>query len=186
MVDLRGSRRELADALSGLDDASVEKCVQAIISSLKNGGKLLIAGNGGSAADAQHFAAELVCTFEDRGRKGLPAIALTTNSSVLTAWSNDFSYDTVLERQVSSLGRKGDVLISITTSGNSKNLLMAMKKARELGIANILLSGKGGGEAAKLADFSIIVKSGSIPRIQECHIFCIHELCAAIDLAFKA
>lgn len=178
-------RRNLIDALQGVDEANIEKCADAIISALRKGKKILIAGNGGSAADAQHFAAELTCTFESKGRKALPALALTTNSSVLTAWSNDFSFDSVFERQVEALGSKGDILVSITTSGNSKNMLAAMEKAKRIGMLNILLSGKTGGEAAKRADCAILINSDKTPRVQECHIFCIHEMCRMIDEEFK-
>ncbi len=185
MVDLNASRKALSKALATVDGKKVAQCAEAMISALRKGRKILVAGNGGSAADAQHLVAELVCTFENRNRKPLRAIALTTNSSIMTAWSNDFSYDSAFERQVAALGEKGDVLVSITTSGNSKNVLMAMKKAKELGITNLLLSGKGGGEAAKLADISIIVGSSSTPRIQECHVFAIHEMCSIVDGVFS-
>ncbi|MFA5076879.1 MAG: SIS domain-containing protein [Candidatus Micrarchaeia archaeon] len=178
-------KKGLAEALEKISGAEIVECSAALADALKRGNKILIAGNGGSAADAQHFAAELVCTFEDRGRKALPAYALTTNSSVMSAWANDFSFDSVFSRQVEALGSRGDALVSITTSGKSKNILLAMEKAREKGLKNILLSGKGGGDAAKLADIAIIVDSSSTPRIQECHIFCIHEICAILDREFK-
>ena len=184
-MGIEEQKKSLAQALGKLEAAKVEECAKLMVDALKHGNKILIAGNGGSAADAQHFAAELVCTFEDRGRKGLPAYALTANTSVLTAWANDFSFDSVFQRQVEALGAKGDVLVSITTSGKSRNILLAMEKARSLGMKNILLSGKGGGEAAQFADLSIVVASSSTPRVQECHVFCIHEICAIIDEKFK-
>lgn len=177
------SRNELVNALERIDN--IADCALLIISAFKNGNKLLIAGNGGSAADAQHFAAELTCTFEDKKRKALPAYALNTNTSVLTAWANDFSFAGIFERQIEALGKKGDILFSITTSGNSENIINAMKKAKENGMRNILLSGKKGGGAARFADFSIIIASESTPRIQECHIFAIHSICKIIDGAFQ-
>lgn len=180
-MGLNEAKGLLASALEAIDAAKVDACAMEILQAFRNGSKVLIAGNGGSAADAQHFAAELVCTFEKKGRKGFPAYALTTNASVLTAWANDFSFDSVFERQVEALGRSGDVLVSITTSGNSENIVLAMKKARAVGMKNILLSGKGGGRALQLADLAVVIASASTPRVQECHIFCIHEICATVE-----
>ncbi|MBU0586315.1 SIS domain-containing protein, partial [Candidatus Micrarchaeota archaeon] len=116
-MDMNSSRTELVSALEGIDSLKLQELADAIICAFKSGNKILIAGNGGSASDSQHFAAELVCTFNNKKRKALPAIALTTNTSILTAWGNDFSFDSVFERQVEALGQKGDVLFSITTSG---------------------------------------------------------------------
>ncbi len=147
---------------------------------IKDGKKLLLCGNGGSAADAQHIAAELVGRFEME-RKGLPAIALTTDTSILTAVGNDFSFDKIFERQVEALGREGDVLIAISTSGNSTNVINAVKKAKELEILTVGFSGKDGGELAKVADHCFTVKSYSTPRIQEVHITLGHVLCDFIE-----
>lgn len=179
------AKKELAATVEKIDEKTVEGAAQIIIKALKSGKKIMIAGNGGSAADSQHFAGELTCTFENPKRKALRAISLNTNASIMTAWANDFSFEGVFSRQVSALGEPGDVLFSITTSGNSGNVLEAMKAAKGIGIKNVLLSGKGGGKAAGLADFSIIVPSESTPRIQECHIFIIHEICRMIDKEFE-
>ncbi len=147
---------------------------------IKEGKKLLLCGNGGSAADAQHIAAELVGRFEIE-RRGLPAIALTTDTSILTAVGNDYSFDKIFERQVEALGREGDVLIAISTSGNSPNVINAVKKAKELGILTVGFSGKGGGELLRVADHCFVVKSYSTPRIQEVHITLGHVLCDFVE-----
>ncbi len=178
-------KEELISSLNSLDLVVVEKMAKVMIKALEEGRKILVCGNGGSAADAQHFVAELVCTFSCRERKALPALALTTNTSVLTAWANDFHYDGVFARQVEAYGKKGDVLLSITTSGNSKNILSAMEVARKMGLVNLLLTGRDGGKALPLADLALLVKSPSTPRIQECHIFALHLICDRIDKHFR-
>lgn len=154
-----------------------------LIASLKKNKKILIAGNGGSAADAQHFAAELVNTFL-KERRALPAIALTVDSSILTSSANDHNYEVVFARQIEAYGTKGDIFIGITTSGDSKNILKALKTARKKGLLCISLLGKNGGMAKSLSDLSIIVPSGETPRIQEAHILIIHLICQLIDDAF--
>lgn len=158
---------------------------EAAISVLRAGGKLLLCGNGGSAADSQHIATELTVRFE-RDRQALPAISLTTDSSALTAAGNDLGFDQIFARQVAALGRKGDLLIGLTTSGNSSNVIAALKSARSQGIATACLTGREGGAIAKggLADHCLIVPSDNTARIQELHIFIGHLLCAAIDAAF--
>ncbi len=155
-----------------------------MITALKMGRKILIAGNGGSAADAQHFAAELAGKFV-HVRKGLPAIALTTNSSIITAIGNDFGYEHVFSRQVEGLGRKSDILVGISTSGNSLNLIYAMKVAKENGLITVGLLGRDGGHMINLCDLKLVVPSQSTQHIQEAHIMIIHELCSLIDDAFK-
>jgi len=150
----------------------------------RGGYKLLIAGNGGSAADAQHFAGEIVGRYK-KERKGFPAIALTTDSSVLTSWSNDYSFDTVFSRQVEALAKKGDIFFGISTSGNSKNVIEGVKKAKEIGITTICLLGKDGGKLKDLADLSIVVPSDNTPRIQECHIMLIHIICEEVEKNFQ-
>ena len=147
---------------------------------IKRGNKLLICGNGGSAADSQHIAAELVGRFSME-RKPLPAIALTTDTSILTAVGNDYSFDKIFERQVEALGKEGDILIGISTSGNSQNVLNAVKKAKELGLLTIGFCGKDGGELAKISHHSFVVKSFSTPRIQEVHITLGHVLCDFVE-----
>ncbi len=157
----------------------------AAISALRAGGKLLFCGNGGSAADSQHLATELTVRFETN-RRGLPAIALTTDSSTLTAAGNDFGYERVFSRQVEALGRPGDLLVALSTSGNSPNVVEALKAARALGLVTACLTGHGGGRIAKdgLADHCLVVPGANTARAQEVHIFLGHLLCAAIDAAF--
>ncbi|MBI2064706.1 MAG: D-sedoheptulose 7-phosphate isomerase [Candidatus Yanofskybacteria bacterium] len=155
-----------------------------MITALKNGKKILIAGNGGSAADAQHFAAELAGQFIHK-RKGLPVIALTTNSSIITAIGNDFGYDYVFSRQVEGLGNQGDIFVGISTSGNSVNLIQALDIANKNGLITIGLLGKDGGNMKSMCDYKLIVPSQSTQHIQEAHIMIIHELCSLIDDAFK-
>jgi D-sedoheptulose 7-phosphate isomerase len=148
---------------------------------LKFGNKLLICGNGGSAADSQHFAAEVVGRFE-KERKGFSAIALTTDTSALTAIGNDYGFDKVFSRQVEALGQKGDILIGISTSGNSKNVIEAVKVAKGLGIFTVGLLGKDGGQLKDLVDKAFIVRSNNTARVQEVHITFIHAICRVLDL----
>lgn len=157
----------------------------AAISVLRAGGKLLLCGNGGSAADCQHIATEMTVRFEN-DRRALPAIALTTDSSALTAAGNDLGFDQIFSRQVAALGQKGDLLIGLTTSGASANVIAALKTARANGLGTACLTGRDGGLVAsdRLADHCLIVPSRSTARIQEMHIFIGHLLCAAIDAAF--
>ena len=158
--------------------------VDKINQCFQQGHKLLIAGNGGSAADAQHFAGEIVGRYK-KERKGYPAIALTTDSSILTSWANDYSFDTVFLRQIEALAEKGDIFFGISTSGNSKNIIEGVKKAKEFGITTICLLGKDGGVLKDLADFSIIIPSNNTPRIQECHIMLIHIICEEVEKNFQ-
>ncbi|MEO1941409.1 MAG: D-sedoheptulose 7-phosphate isomerase [Campylobacterales bacterium] len=159
---------------------AIEKGGALAVATLKRGGKILLAGNGGSAGDAQHIAAELVGRFK-RERPGLPAIALTTDSSILTAVANDYSFEEVFTRQLEALGRKGDLFIPISTSGNSKNVVKATNRAKELGLKVITLTGNGGGELGKLGDINIIVPSSNTPRIQEMHILIGHLIAGIVD-----
>ncbi len=163
---------------------AIAEAVELIAACLKKGNKLLICGNGGSAADAQHIAGELVCRFKIE-RKAYPAIALTTDTSVLTAWGNDYCFDTVFSRQVEALGNEGDVLIAITTSGNSKNVLEAIKKARSKKLKTIGLIGKDGGKAKDLCDISIMAQSEVTPRIQETHMLIYHIICELVESELK-
>ena len=164
--------------------AELEIIGNRIITSLKSGQKILVAGNGGSAADAQHFAAELAGKFVYE-RKGLPAIALTANSSIVTAIGNDFGYEHIFSRQVEGFGRQGDVFIGISTSGNSQNLIQAMQSAKNIGITTVGLIGKDGGSMKHHCDLKLIVPSANTQHIQEAHIMIIHELCSLVDEAFK-
>lgn len=157
----------------------------AAISTLRAGGKLLLCGNGGSAADSQHIATELTIRFE-RERRALAAVALTTDSSALTAAGNDFGFEQVFARQIAALGRPGDLLIALTTSGNSPNILTALAAAREGKLVTACLTGRNGGIIARehRADHCLIVPARDTARIQEIHIFLGHLLCHAIDAAF--
>jgi len=158
----------------------IESAAKKIIAVLKRGGKVIVFGNGGSAADSQHMAAELVGRFK-KERRAIPAIALTTNTSSITALSNDYGYDISFKRQLEALGKKGDIAIGISTSGTAKNVNEAVKQAKNTGIETIALSGKGGGKLKGLAYLAIIVKSNDTPRIQEAHILIIHILCELIE-----
>jgi D-sedoheptulose 7-phosphate isomerase len=156
---------------------------QAIVQSLLDGNKILTCGNGGSAADAQHFSAEMLSRYE-RERPSLPAIALTTDTSTLTAVGNDYHYDEVFAKQIRALGMEGDVLVAITTSGNSSNLLSAIEAAHDRGLTVVALTGKGGGKLKDLlypTDVEIRVPSDRTPMVQETHIAVIHCLCDLID-----
>jgi D-sedoheptulose 7-phosphate isomerase len=156
------------------------RLVEACATALESGRKLVLFGNGGSASDAQHLAAELVVRYKVN-RAPLAAIALTTDSSVLTAGANDFGYNTVFERQLRALCGKGDVAIGITTSGNSANVIAALKAARELGVVAAALAGKGGGRLKGIADPLLIVPSDTTARIQEMHITLGQMLCDALE-----
>lgn len=157
--------------------------IVAMTDCLRSGGKVMACGNGGSAADAQHFAAELIGRFE-RERQELAAIALTTDTSILTAVGNDYSYDEIFSKQVRGLGKQGDVLIGISTSGNSKNVVQAIEAAKKLRIKIIALTGNGGGKIAKLLDaddIHLCAPSTRTARIQETHLVLLHALCDGVD-----
>ena len=157
-----------------------------IVDCFKNGGKILICGNGGSAADSQHFAAEFVSSFSKKiSRRSYPAIALTSDMSIITAYANDFSFDGVFARQVESLGQNGDILIAITTSGSSKNCLIAVEQAKKQGLKTLALT-KFGGEIANKVDISIQVPSNDTQHIQECHVISYHIIAGLVeDLMFS-
>jgi D-sedoheptulose 7-phosphate isomerase len=181
-------REELAKSAAMLnalmDDArmqaDVERVADLCVASLRQGGKVLFAGNGGSAADAQHLAAELVgrLVFE---RPGLASIALTTDTSVLTAIGNDYGYEEVFARQVEALGARGDVIVGISTSGRSKNVLKAFATARAKGIATVGMTGRGGGEFPPLCDVCLCMPSAETQKIQEGHIVLGHIFCGLIE-----
>ena len=174
---------KVANSLHNLTNA-VATSAQLCIDCLKNGGKILLFGNGGSAADAQHIAAELVGRYKAT-RKGLPAIALTTDTSALTAIGNDYGYDYVFNRQVEALANKGDVVIGISTSGSSANVISALKLASELNCKTIGFSGQDGGILKDICDINLIAPSEDTPRIQEIHIIIGHTICHLIDQEFK-
>lgn len=158
----------------------IEAIEREIVSSFIRGNRIYLMGNGGSAADAQHIAAELVGRFQME-RRGFPAVALTTDTSILTAVANDYSYDQVFARQVEALVSRGDVLIGISTSGNSRNVLAAIEAGRSLGAVTIGLTGCSGGALKDLCDIAIVVPSPNTARIQEAHILVGHILCEMID-----
>ena len=159
---------------------NIEECAGALLRTLRDGGKILICGNGGSAADSQHIAAEFVGRYETE-RRALPAIALTTDTSALTAISNDYKFDRVFSRQVEALARQGDCLIAISASGNSPNVISAVMEARKRGCTTIGMTGAGGKKLASLCDASILVPSSRTARIQEAHITIAHIWCEMID-----
>jgi len=162
---------------------SVQESAQACLASLERGGKLIFFGNGGSAADAQHLAAELTGRYLLQ-RRALPALALTTNTSCLTAIGNDYSYDQVFARQIEAIGNKGDVAIGISTSGNSKNVTEAFIEARRKGLATIGMTGSTGGNVRHLVDYCLCIPTDQTPRIQEAHILLGHILCEFIEANF--
>ena len=173
---------EHKDLLDRLDHIYVPTCkaAQLIADRLRSGKRIFLCGNGGSAADAQHMAAELSGRFL-RERKALDAIALSCNSSAITAIGNDFSFEDIFVRQIEAHGRDGDVLVAISTSGNSINILKAVVKANEMGLVTIALTGEGGGEVGKIADMLIDVPASSTPRIQEMHLLIEHTICEMIE-----
>jgi len=161
----------------------LERIADEMTHAVIGGGKILLFGNGGSAADAQHLAAELVGRFR-RERRGLPAIALTTDTSILTSIANDYGYDDVFHRQVEALCSEGDVVIGISTSGNSRNVCAALRKARELGAFTVAFTGAGGGAAAGIAEATLCIPSKDTARVQEAHILCGHMLCDWVEASF--
>jgi D-sedoheptulose 7-phosphate isomerase len=161
----------------------LEQIAAEITEAMFEGKKILLFGNGGSAADAQHLAAEFVGRFR-RERRGLAAIALTTDTSILTAIANDYGFDDVFSRQVEALCAEGDVVVGISTSGNSKNVCAALRKARELGAFTVAFTGAGGGTAAAIADATVCIASKDTARVQEAHILCGHMLCDWVELSF--
>jgi len=159
------------------------RAVAMMVAALASGGKILACGNGGSAADAQHFAAELVNRFETE-RPPLAAVALTTDTSTLTSIANDYDFGLVFEKQVRAIGRKGDVLLAISTSGNSRNVIAAVRASQDLGIGVVALTGRGGGTLAQAlgaADVQVCVPHRSTARIQEVHLLALHCMCDGID-----
>ncbi len=159
---------------------TIADIAEVIVESLSNGGKLLLCGNGGSAADAQHIAAEFICRFV-RNRQALPAIALTTDTSIITAAGNDFSFDEVFSRQVDALGAPGDVLLAISTSGNSPNVIKAVESAKRNRVTVIGFTGESGGKLRDMCDICLCVPSTVTARIQEVHITAAHAICSIAE-----
>tara|TARA_B100000287_G_scaffold352905_1_gene342502 strand:- start:2154 stop:2729 length:576 start_codon:yes stop_codon:yes gene_type:complete len=162
----------------------IEQASNILIDSIKSGGKILWCGNGGSAADAQHLATELMGGMTDHDRKPIPSIALTTDSSFLTAWSNDCGFESIFSRQIQGIGNDGDVLIGISTSGNSKNIIKAIKQAKYKKLKTIVFTGQKGGNIDGLADLTIKVPSNNTQRIQESHIMVGQILCSILEQHF--
>jgi len=160
-------------------DAILE-IAELMIDCLKKDGKVIVFGNGGSASDSQHIAAELVGRFK-KDRSALAGIALTTNTSILTSLANDYGYDVVFSRQIEALGKKNDIALGISTSGKAKNVTLAIKQAKKMGIKTVVLSGGDGGDIVKLADVSLVVPSKVTARIQEAHITIAHIICEMIE-----
>jgi D-sedoheptulose 7-phosphate isomerase len=174
------SARSLQSICATSYPSQISRAVDLLVERLSAGNKLLVCGNGGSAADAMHICGELVGRFF-KERRALPAIALNTDPAILTAWSNDYSYDTVFSRQVEALALAGDVVWGISTSGNSKNVVAALKTARERGASTIALTGQGGGAMAAHADVLLAVPLTTTPRIQEVHSVTYHIICEAVE-----
>ncbi len=171
-IEVMNLARELAPAVAQVGQQWVE--------SLNKGGKILLMGNGGSAADAQHIAAELVGRYLCE-RKGLPSIALTTDTSILTAVGNDYGYDAVFSRQVQALAQPQDIVVGYSTSGNSRNVCAAIEEAKAIGCYTVALTGQSGGQLKNAVDTCLCVPSSSTPRIQEVHAFIGHMLCDIVD-----
>jgi len=172
LLDSASTKQKIAESMPG----DVENFANMIVECFRRGNKLMVCGNGGSAADAQHFASEFSARYKME-RRGLPAIALTTDTSVITCWVNDYDFQTLYSRQVEALGKEGDVLVGISTSGNSPNIIEAIKKAKDMKIKTIALLGKNGGKTKGMADTEIIVPSSDTPRIQEAQMCIMHIVC---------
>jgi D-sedoheptulose 7-phosphate isomerase len=162
---------------------AIDRANQLILQTLKRGGKLLICGNGGSAAEAAHFATELVGRYA-KTRRSLPAIALSSDGSLVTCIGNDFGYDQIFARQIAGLAKPGDLLVVLTSSGNSANILLALEEAKKMNVDSLAFLGRGGGKAKGLATCELIMAGHSGAAAQETHLFLIHYFCEAIDVAF--
>ncbi|HIJ95096.1 MAG TPA: D-sedoheptulose 7-phosphate isomerase [Desulfuromonadales bacterium] len=174
------SHREMISAIEREMTPQIAELVSLMIGTFKKGGKLLVMGNGGSAADAQHFVAEIVGRFKME-RPGLPAVALSTDTSILTAIGNDYGFEKVFRRQVEALAASGDLVIGISTSGNSPNVQSALELAREKGCHTVALLGKDGGTIKRVCDLALIVPCYDTPRVQEGHITIIHIVCDLLE-----
>jgi len=172
---------QLKEQLLHNNIGEIVEITEMIIESLKKGGKILIFGNGGSAADAQHIAAELIGRFK-KDRSALAAIALTTNSSIITSLANDYGYEVIFAKQIEALGKKNDVAIGISTSGKAKNVILGIKQAKKMGIRTVALSGGDGGDLVRAAELSLLVPSNVTARIQEAHITIGHAICEIVEL----
>ncbi|MBI1362737.1 MAG: SIS domain-containing protein [Proteobacteria bacterium] len=178
--DILASHLSVTETFFNEVAAELDAFADDVVACMNSGNKVMLCGNGGSAADAQHIAAEFVGRFV-KDRPSLPSIALTTDTSALTAIGNDYGYDEVFSRQVAGLGQKGDILIGISTSGNSKNVIRAFEVAQEKGIMCVLLAGRDGGAAVKYADKAFVVRHNVTAQIQECHIMFLHTMCSLME-----
>lgn len=177
---LTQSAEAINATITHVPQAAMDRAVELCVAALRAERPILVCGNGGSASDAMHIAGELVARFL-KERKGLNCICLSSNPAMLTAWANDYDYETVFARQVEAYGRDGAVLIAISTSGNSKNVLKACEKAKEIGVAVIGLTGQGGGKMAALCDVLLDAPSTQTPLIQQVHIALYHYLCEMVE-----
>lgn len=186
MISFEASLAETTRTLQALTAirAEVDRAGEMIVATLRRGGKLLICGNGGSAAEAAHFSTELVGRYA-KDRRALPAIALNADGSLLTCVVNDYGYEHAFSRQVAGFARPGDLLVVLTTSGNSANILAALHEAKKIGLESIAFLGRGGGKAKGLATCELLVPGKSGPATQEAHLFLIHHFCELIDAAFE-
>jgi D-sedoheptulose 7-phosphate isomerase len=178
---LVGQSVSTTEKLSAVASTSILGMAQTIVATITSGGKVLIFGNGGSAAEAEHLAAELVGRFKQGGRRPLSAVALSANSSILTAIGNDFGFEEIYSRQVRALASGGDVVIGISTSGRSRDVLRGVEEARRCGAKTIGLTGSNGGELAEICDHVVRAPSNDVQRIQECHLLIIHIVCELIE-----
>ena len=177
----QAAARNLESAAEDSYIVAICRAIDLLWSCFATGGKLLVFGNGGSSADAQHICGELVGRFR-HDRKALPAMALSANQAILTAWSNDYSFETVFSRQIEALGRPGDVAWGVSTSGNSPNVVQALKVARQRGLSTVGLTGLGGGRMSQWCDVLMSVPLLETPRIQEVHLITYHVICAGVEL----
>jgi D-sedoheptulose 7-phosphate isomerase len=175
---------QIIEALKG-QQRVLDQIASEMVLAIRMGGKILWCGNGGSAADAQHLNGQLVVRFR-LDRPGIPSIALSTDTSILTAASNNYGYEHIFQRQVETLARKGDVVVAISTSGNSRNVFLALEAARKVGAVTVAFTGAGGGKIATAADFLFEVPSNDTPRIQEAHILAGHVLCEILEKEISA
>lgn len=183
---IKEQAEELITAVNYVKDnlaPQIQQLADKIIEAFKNGNQVILMGNGGSAGDAQHIAAEFVGRFK-KERRSFPALALNTNTSTVTAVGNDYGYDVVFSRQIDGFARKGDVVIGISTSGNSKNVELALELAKQRGCYTAAFLGKDGGTIKNVAELPLVVKCNNTPHVQECHIFIGHVVCDLVDQAF--
>ena len=186
-MTFEASLAESVKTLQGLTALrpAIDRASQMILATLQRGGKLLIAGNGGSAAEAAHFSTELVGRYQ-KSRRALPAIALSSDSSLITCIGNDYGFDQVFSRQIAGLAKPGDLVVVLTSSGNSANILAALAEAKKLGLESLAFLGRGGGKAKGLATCELIMPGQSGAAAQEAHLFLIHHFCELLDAAYPA